>query len=317
MGAMRIEHDDAGAVEIPADALWGVRTARALDACGLSGVVLADRPGLVVALAEVHLAAALANRRCGRLGAEHLGPLVAAASAVAAGHHADSGVVDLLHPEATAALVANVGEVLVHLANSETGRAPGSGGPVDGRHVTMGQDPADVLAAALAVAVHRAATAAAAATGSPAAAAAADKSEQTRGGGAPGGVHGAARDLHAASAALLAVRVAPLPPDDPFAATVVAALADVTGLPLVPADAGDDGLGHLAVAHALVRLTAAVRQRQAHPLAHQLAVDATAAASAVDAAVTGATDHRPVVARHLLHVLDTATRVFPLLGAAV
>lgn len=301
MGATRIEHDDGGAVELPVDAWWGVGTARALDACGASGVVLGDRPGLLVALAEVHLAAALANRRCGRLDAVHLGPLVAAASALTAGHHADSGVIDLLHPHATTAVVANVGEVLVNLANAHTGRAPGSGGPVEARHVTLGVEPHDVCSAALAVAVHRAAGAVATVV------------EQAW----RGAVHTGALQLRAATDALLAVRVAPLPPHDPFAAATVDALADVTGLPLVPAHTGDDGLGHLAVAHALVRLTAAVAQRLDHPLAHALVVDASAAARAVEVAATGRADHRPVVARHLLDALDSATRALPGLHGAV
>ena len=57
----RIERDFLGEVEVPVGALYGIRTVRALANFALGGPTMADRPGLVVALVRVKVAAARAN----------------------------------------------------------------------------------------------------------------------------------------------------------------------------------------------------------------------------------------------------------------
>lgn len=59
--------DSLGPVEVPATALYGARTARAVRHLSVSGRTLADLPRLVEALAAVKVAAAQANRRAGVL----------------------------------------------------------------------------------------------------------------------------------------------------------------------------------------------------------------------------------------------------------
>jgi aspartate ammonia-lyase len=57
----RIEHDLLGDFAVPADAYYGVQTARALENFKISGVELRLYPNFIKALAMVKLAAARAN----------------------------------------------------------------------------------------------------------------------------------------------------------------------------------------------------------------------------------------------------------------
>ena len=68
----RVERDLLGEKRIPADAYYGVQTARALENFHISGVPLHLYPNLIKALAMVKLAAARANFDCGQLTREIL-----------------------------------------------------------------------------------------------------------------------------------------------------------------------------------------------------------------------------------------------------
>ena len=68
----RTEKDLLGEKEIPADAYYGVQTARALENFQLSGVVINHYPGFVEAWAIVKLAAAQANTDVGAMKPERL-----------------------------------------------------------------------------------------------------------------------------------------------------------------------------------------------------------------------------------------------------
>src|ERR1043166_9542296 len=57
----RIEHDLLGDLAVPADAYYGVQTARALENFKISGVELRLYPNFIKALAMVKLGAARAN----------------------------------------------------------------------------------------------------------------------------------------------------------------------------------------------------------------------------------------------------------------
>src|SRR3954463_5365511 len=57
----RTEHDLLGDYEVPADAYYGVQTARALENFKISGVELRLYPNFIKGLAMVKLAAARAN----------------------------------------------------------------------------------------------------------------------------------------------------------------------------------------------------------------------------------------------------------------
>ena len=57
----RIEHDLLGDFAVPADAYYGVQTARALENFKIPGVQLRQYPNFIKGLAMVKLAAARAN----------------------------------------------------------------------------------------------------------------------------------------------------------------------------------------------------------------------------------------------------------------
>src|SRR5690349_296749 len=63
----RIETDSLGSLEIPADAYWGIHTARALENFPISRRPIAVYADLVRALAMVKQASARANREIGAL----------------------------------------------------------------------------------------------------------------------------------------------------------------------------------------------------------------------------------------------------------
>jgi aspartate ammonia-lyase len=69
---VRVEHDLLGEKAVPADAYYGVQTARALENFRISGVELRLYPDLIRGLAMVKLAAARANADCGVFGPEVL-----------------------------------------------------------------------------------------------------------------------------------------------------------------------------------------------------------------------------------------------------
>ena len=65
--AFRTEKDLLGEKQVPADAYYGVQTARALENFRISGQTIGDHPDLVAALALVKMAAARANADVGAM----------------------------------------------------------------------------------------------------------------------------------------------------------------------------------------------------------------------------------------------------------
>src|SRR5262244_1370851 len=74
----RIEHDLLGDLPVPADAYYGVQTARALENFHISGVELRLYPNLIKAFAMVKMAAARANYDCRQFSKEILKGIEAA-----------------------------------------------------------------------------------------------------------------------------------------------------------------------------------------------------------------------------------------------
>jgi len=68
MQDFRIEHDSMGAVQVPADRLWGAQTQRSLEHFSI-GAELMPR-AMIGAFALIKRAAAIANGASGRLDAE-------------------------------------------------------------------------------------------------------------------------------------------------------------------------------------------------------------------------------------------------------
>jgi aspartate ammonia-lyase len=146
-GATRIEADRLGSLELPADALAGIHSERAMRHLGFSGRRLADYPELVRALALVKRAAARANRAAGTLGAREADAVEAACQALAAGEAREALAVDPLGGGGGIAVNMNANEVIAGLAR----RAGVALDPK--RHVNASQSTADVCATAHRLAV--------------------------------------------------------------------------------------------------------------------------------------------------------------------
>ena len=83
--SFRIERDSMGELQVPADALWGAQTQRAVQNFPISGIPLPR--AFIGALALVKQAAARANTRLELLDAQIAQAIDAAAADVAAGRH--------------------------------------------------------------------------------------------------------------------------------------------------------------------------------------------------------------------------------------
>ena len=84
---MRVEKDPLGPLEVPASALYGVQTQRALQNFPISG----QRPlePFVIGQVWIKKAAAMTHRTTGRLDARLADAIIAAADEVLAGQHRD------------------------------------------------------------------------------------------------------------------------------------------------------------------------------------------------------------------------------------
>jgi aspartate ammonia-lyase len=121
----RVEKDLLGEKEIPADAYYGVQTARALENFQLSGVSINHYPGFVEAWAIVKLAAAQANTDVGAMKKERLAAIEKACLAVLAGKYHDQFLVDWYQGGAGTSTNMNANEVLANIALEETGHKKG------------------------------------------------------------------------------------------------------------------------------------------------------------------------------------------------
>jgi fumarate hydratase class II len=148
----RTEHDSMGEVEVPADALWGAQTARAVDNFPVSGQPVP--PGVVHALALVKGAAAEVNAELGVLDRERAAAIATAAAEVAAGRHDAQFPVDVFQTGSGTSTNMNANEVIGRIAHLATGLDVH---PND--HVNYGQSSNDTFPSALRIAatlaVHR------------------------------------------------------------------------------------------------------------------------------------------------------------------
>ncbi|MBX3173083.1 MAG: aspartate ammonia-lyase [Gemmatimonadaceae bacterium] len=145
---LRTERDPLGPVEVPADALYGAQTVRAVANYPISG--LRADPALIDAVVRIKRAAASVHRRTGRLDAARADAIVAAADEVLAGAHREQFVVDVYQAGAGTSLHMNVNEVLANLATRTLGGALGSYDPVHPNdHVNMAQSTNDVIPTAM------------------------------------------------------------------------------------------------------------------------------------------------------------------------
>jgi len=122
---VRTEHDLLGEKQIPADAYYGVQTARALENFQISGVEINHYPGFVEAWAIVKLAAAQANTDVGAMKPETLAAIEKACKAVLAGKYHDQFQVDWYQGGAGTSTNMNANEVLANIALELSGHKKG------------------------------------------------------------------------------------------------------------------------------------------------------------------------------------------------
>jgi fumarate hydratase class II len=149
MTKYRVEHDTMGEVQVPADALWGAQTQRAVENFPISGQPLPAE--LIHALAEIKAAAASANGALGVIDDAMAKAIGAAASAVAAGSHDAHFPIDVFQTGSGTSTNMNVNEVVARLATADLDQ------PVHPNdHVNASQSSNDVFPSAVQLAALRA-----------------------------------------------------------------------------------------------------------------------------------------------------------------
>jgi aspartate ammonia-lyase len=124
-GATRMEKDLLGEKEIPADAYYGVQTARALENFQISGVPINHYPGFIEAWAIVKLAAARGNTDVGAMKKEKLAAIEKAATALRQGKYHDQFQVDWYQGGAGTSTNMNANEVMANVGLELTGHKKG------------------------------------------------------------------------------------------------------------------------------------------------------------------------------------------------
>ncbi|HEX9242402.1 MAG TPA: aspartate ammonia-lyase [Anaeromyxobacter sp.] len=144
----RIEKDTMGEMRVPASALWGAQTARAVENFPISP--LRAHPAYVDATVRVKIAAARANARLGLLPRKKARAIEAAAREVLAGRWRDQFVVDVYQAGAGTSHHMNVNEVLANRATELLGGRRGAERLVDPNDdVNMAQSTNDVVPTAI------------------------------------------------------------------------------------------------------------------------------------------------------------------------
>src|SRR5919201_1826594 len=138
----RVERDTMGEMEVPADALWGASTQRAVLNFPISGVRFPRR--FIRALALIKQAAAQANRELGLLADPVADAIAKAAAEVADGKQDEHFPLDIYQTGSGTSTNTNANEVLANLASQRLGQKVH---PND--HVNKCQSSNDVIPTAM------------------------------------------------------------------------------------------------------------------------------------------------------------------------
>jgi aspartate ammonia-lyase len=150
---IRIEHDLLGDKEVPADAYWGVHTARARENFPITGTAISAYPHLIEALASVKEAAARANGELGLLEPDVADAIVAACAEIRGGALHEQFVVDVIQGGAGTSTNMNANEVIANRALELLGHKKGDYARVHpNEHVNRSQSTNDAYPTAVNVA---------------------------------------------------------------------------------------------------------------------------------------------------------------------
>ena len=137
----RIESDSMGELKVPAEALWGAQTQRAVQNFPISGLTI-PRP-FIRALGLIKWAAAGVNEELGGLDAERAHAIQTAALAVADGTHDTHFPIDVFQTGSGTSSNMNANEVISRLATTDTLTVHAND------HVNMSQSSNDVIPTAI------------------------------------------------------------------------------------------------------------------------------------------------------------------------
>jgi fumarate hydratase class II len=155
MAQHRVEHDSMGDVRVPADALWGAQTQRAVDNFPISGIPVNER--VIRALAMIKAETARVNAGLAdvpNIDRRMANAIAAAADEIAAGAHLEQFPIDAFQTGSGTSSNMNANEVIARMASTRLGDETAVH-PND--HVNASQSSNDVfpsavhLAAAIAV----------------------------------------------------------------------------------------------------------------------------------------------------------------------
>jgi fumarate hydratase class II len=138
----RIEHDSLGELKVPANALWGAQTQRAVDNFPISGLRMPR--DFIRALGLIKWAAATANVELDGLDAKRAAAIQKAALEVAEGKHDSQFPIDVFQTGSGTSSNMNANEVIARLASQY-----GSVQVHPNDHVNMSQSSNDVIPTAI------------------------------------------------------------------------------------------------------------------------------------------------------------------------
>lgn len=138
----RNEKDSMGTLQVPANALYGAQTQRAVDNFPISGLMMPRE--FIRALGLIKAACARANLDLQLLEEAHADLIIKASNSVANGEYDDHFPIDVFQTGSATSTNMNANEVIAHLANTlgELSIHPND-------HVNMGQSSNDVIPTAI------------------------------------------------------------------------------------------------------------------------------------------------------------------------
>jgi aspartate ammonia-lyase len=146
----RTEQDSLGSWKVPAEADYGVHTARAAANFPITGTLLRHYPELITSLAMTKKAAALANAESGILEPHIATAIGAACDKLIAGENHKHFIVDMLQGGAGTSTNMNANEVIANMALRELGEERGRYDIIHPNdHVNLSQSTNDVYPTAV------------------------------------------------------------------------------------------------------------------------------------------------------------------------
>lgn len=139
---MRTERDSMGEIQVPANALYGAQTQRAINNFPISGQPMPM--AFIHAVARLKAACAYANGQLQRLDGNKADAIIQAARTIVDGQHDNAFPIDVYQTGSGTSTNMNVNEVLAHLASRALGTNIGANDDVN-----MGQSSNDIIPSAI------------------------------------------------------------------------------------------------------------------------------------------------------------------------